>query len=526
MNDNDIKEAYRAALDKENIRAAVLDTVATEEAPRRNNYRKPVLAIAAPVLVIAVVLAIWLPGVLELKEAKAFFDENGLSTDGLTDDEIIVVYRDIETGTFAEDATVQVIGKVVPGLSYELEEMSPVELAALWQESRKAEVYYYYEAEEREAPSGFGMIPLDNSFIEKRSDDQTLWTVTLPYHMNGYQDIDAGVITYGRYVEAGNKSADMVMTLIDKDGNIGWQHDLPITSFDHIAKIKARGDMITVLTHDGRNKLSKIDVTMDGEMQNPTEVTLQTPAKHIYIDGLDDYADGFVLVYHENIPPFSPKLIRVDADGNLNYTAIQFENDDEYRVQDVITCGDRVYLSAYTFPRRVPEVLPADEEALNSNAEVVDVEDTPAEDAATSESQENLAPNTYLPQAEYFPHSEVHEIDMKIRDMDWEELMSEDNTILPELFRDYYKAVLFEIDPESGTPLTFHEVQGAFGSTLQLNASGNPVWNVEHIEKVVFSPATSAFSYSGTGIVHRFTFDQNGNLIDQQITDQCVRFFR
>lgn len=68
----------------------------------------------------------------EYGEAAAFFDENGLSTEGLSRADVKAVYRDITTQRFSYDKTAQVIERAVPGWEIDQRQPTPEELAELW----------------------------------------------------------------------------------------------------------------------------------------------------------------------------------------------------------------------------------------------------------------------------------------------------------------------------------------------------------------------------------------------------------
>ena len=61
-----------------------------------------------------------------------FFDENGLSTEGLSREDVKAVYRDITTQCFTYDKTAEVIRRSVPGVEISQREPTPEELEELW----------------------------------------------------------------------------------------------------------------------------------------------------------------------------------------------------------------------------------------------------------------------------------------------------------------------------------------------------------------------------------------------------------
>ena len=69
-------------------------------------------------------------------EAIAFFEENGLSTEGLERSEIKEVYKDISSNSFLNSKTVQALANTAPEQYAELPETTPEALAGLWNSIR------------------------------------------------------------------------------------------------------------------------------------------------------------------------------------------------------------------------------------------------------------------------------------------------------------------------------------------------------------------------------------------------------
>ena len=103
--------------------------------PKERKKHRIVWIAAACILLTAVVSStVFIMGA-EAKEynaALAFFEGNGLSTEGLSRSEIKAVYRDIETRSFSFGKTADVILRAVPGWEITQDEPTPGDLAAIW----------------------------------------------------------------------------------------------------------------------------------------------------------------------------------------------------------------------------------------------------------------------------------------------------------------------------------------------------------------------------------------------------------
>ena len=127
MNKNDLFQAFDGVDDH------ILRRSEAPAARRRPLAFRRWMALAA-----CLALAASLAGVAFAAEAReygaavAFFDENGLSTEGLSREDVKAVYRDITTQRFSYDKTAQVIERLVPGLEIDQREPTPEELAELW----------------------------------------------------------------------------------------------------------------------------------------------------------------------------------------------------------------------------------------------------------------------------------------------------------------------------------------------------------------------------------------------------------
>ncbi len=103
----------------------------SEKSPRRSRWA----AMAACLALIAIIGSAafgFAAEATEYKNAVTFFEENGLSMEGLSRSEVKAVYRDITQKEFSYDKTADVIRQAVPGWEIRQHEPTPEELSVIW----------------------------------------------------------------------------------------------------------------------------------------------------------------------------------------------------------------------------------------------------------------------------------------------------------------------------------------------------------------------------------------------------------
>ena len=180
MNKNDLFRAF------DNVDDNILERSETPVGRRRAPaYRKWLALAACLALTVSLVGVAFAAEAREYGAAVAFFDENGLSTEGLSRSDVKAVYRDITSQHFTYDKTAEVIERAVPGLEISQREPTPEELAALWDRnvwrSTRPETGISYRldyAEKLDKTLGFDV--LDKSILACYRDSELLWTAEFP----------------------------------------------------------------------------------------------------------------------------------------------------------------------------------------------------------------------------------------------------------------------------------------------------------------------------------------------------------
>lgn len=423
--------------------------------------------------------------VREYNHALAFFEENGLSAEGLSRADVKAVYRDITQKTFSYGKTAEVIRQAVPGWEILQHEPTPEELAALWDKnvwrnapSEKGISYridFRYIYDEQGSYRG-----VEKSVLECYRDGEILWKAEFrDFSIRSYAHTNEGTMLWG---ESERSSAfDPLygwIALVDGEGSIVWQRRL-----DHgfqnerVAFVLANGDGTWAVLSRGDFRylcLSRYDA--EGK-----ELSFhQTEMGNYGIQNAAKLGDGYILQLRSQRAGDAALLYKMDREGNLTDSFSYEEDGLEYYITDMAEYEGQVYLSAYGVPR----------------------------------------------QGEYGGRREIAgilEYAFACLEAGRWDIPSEE---LTPVVRENYTAILLICDPEGGAPRTFYSVKGSLGGSLTVGPSGQLEWNVESITTTFFSPATSSFTIGGNCAVFCYTFDAEGRLTGQRDTGESVPYRR
>ena len=418
----------------------------------------------------------------EYRDAIAFFEENGLSAEGLSRAEIKAVYRDITEKRFSYGKTAEVIQKAVPGWEILQDEPTPEELAALWDKNiwmnsitdkgisyRTDSTYVYDESR--------GFEVFEKSMLECYQDGKKIWTAEFrDFYVEGYARTKNGTAVWGSnlIMTTSDRSYGWV-AYVDRKGNIMWQRPLDHGfKSEYVASMLNNGDGTWAVISRGDLKylcLSYYDDAGNELSFHKTEVG------NFGINNAAKLGDGYIVQLWNQFSGDTALLYKMDREGQIT-DSFAYEGDDcEYYITDLREFGGQVYLSAYTTPKQKDE---------GGRHEIANI------------------------------------LDYVISKKNWE-ISSEE---LTPLVRDNYTAVLLVCDPEGGTPKTFYSVKGSLGSRVSINTSGQLEWDVESITSTFFSPATSSFTIGGLCKVYRYVFDAEGHMISQSDTGETTPYRR
>ena len=476
-----INEATAFALDSDHktIKNSSMPAKRTEKPSHRIRWVAMAACLALIVLIGSTASA-FAAEAAEYKNAVAFFEENGLSMEGLSRTEVKAVYRDITQKKFSYDKTAEVIRQAVPGWEIPQHEPTPEELAALWDKNvRKNSVsekgiccridpQYVYDEKK-------GCEVFEKSILECYQDGKMLWRTE-------FKDfcIDDCAYTKKGTVLWGFSSFDTTygwIALVDGNGSIVWQRRLDhgfkneyvaaiLPNEDGIWAIISRGDLkyICLSDYDADGKELSFHKTEVGDLEIRNAASL---------------GEGYIIQLWNQFSKDTALLYKMDREGVLTDSFSYEEDDVDYYITDMVEFGGHVYLSAYAVPKQ------HDEGGRHEIANILDYVES------------KQAPGVDITSEELTP-----------------------------IVRDNYTAILLICDPEGGAPKTFYSVKGSLGGDLSVNTSGQLEWNVESITTTFDSPITSAFSIGGDCAVFCYTFDAEGNLTGQTDTGNTVPYRR
>lgn len=427
----------------------------------------------------------------EYKAAVQFFNNYGMSTDGLTRGEIKAVYRDITTKSFTYSKTAEVIQNSISADNvggYEImqDDPTPEDIRNLWNYknytggfigSTQNGVHYKYRSEYKEDKT-LGFEIHDKSYLEKYDGDKLLWSISVSdFWIEDYSIVSDGVIAYGRTATwSSSQKSYAWMVKIDSNGNIVWEKMLG-NGFDseYISVIVENNDGSYAVFSRGDLKyfcISQYDADGNVTHFHKTEVG------NYGIWNAARFGDGYIVQLGRSD---HTQIVKVDREGNITDSFSYSEEDFYYHITDMIEFNGNIYLSAYAVPM-------LDNEEANAGG--------------------------------------IYELANVVKYLLDDNIWVIDSEELTPMVRDNYTAMLLVCDPKTGKPQEFYSVKGSLGGKLSVSDTGNLLWDVESITSTFFSPVTSSFTIGGTSYVFRYAFDTSGLLISQEKTDEVVDFRR
>ncbi|MDE7362145.1 MAG: hypothetical protein K2N38_09455 [Oscillospiraceae bacterium] len=471
----------------------------------KNNSRRFNFKIFAPVAA-CLVLTAGLGGcaiAAEVKEYNAavdFFEQNGLSVEGLSREELKEVYRDITTNRFTNDKTAEVIRRSVPGVEILQHEPTPEELSVLWNSNvnawsgshTKAAVKYQIDYEYQ---PGAQYYEFDKITVECLRDGETLWKTDFPtlgkkwgddeLYINDCVMTSVGTVVWGHrchwteVTEGGSKANPLTygrIARIDDSGCKLWERELDHGFKDeYIKAVLDNGDgTLAVISYGDFEYLCLSQYDADGNELSFTKTQFSRIGNILNAAKL---GDGYLVqLAGTDEDDGRAHLAKLDRAGNVTDNFVYKSEECDYYITDMAEFEGNVYLSAYSVPKQTGE---------GWRNEIADIQDYLFNRDNWDISSEELTP----------------------------------------IVRDNYTAVLLLCDPAGGEPKNFYSVKGSLGGALAVE-NDQLKWNVESIASTFFSPATSAFSIGGNCLVYRYSFDESGTLAGCEDTGEIAHYAR
>lgn len=489
MNINDLYQAFDG-IDEEILeRSEVAETPGKQ---RAFTFKRRVLAACIAVLVLTVGIA-GLAFAAEAKEystAVDFFEENGLSTEGLSREDIKAVYRDITTRRFEYGKTAEVIVRTVPGWDISQKKLTPDELAALWKrncdigstgttDTAKDQFVYTTDYLDK-SDDEHGFLVFDRSLLNCHRGGRLIWTAEFTeFIVDDACHTSAGTAVWGfTYRISNEESSPAWIARVSENGTVLWKHQLEHGATyceDVVQIIENRDGSWAVISRLDFEHLCLSQYDVDGNERS----FQKTHIGKVGVLNAISFGDGYLVQASSFEEGGKARLIKLDRAGNLiddfSYTA----EDCDYTITDMAEFEGKMYLSAYATPKCQSDSFGRDE--------IAGILDYVFDNY----------PKFDIPSEELTP-----------------------------LVQNNYTAVLLVCDPAGGAPETFYSAKGSLGDKLSVNDGGELVWTVHSVYATFFSPATSSFTIGGRCQVLRYTFDTDGKLISHKNTGETVPYRR
>lgn len=430
--------------------------------------------------------------VKEYNAAVQFFNDHGLSTEGLSRGEIKAVYRDITTESFSYSKTAEVIRNSIssgPVGGYEIwqDEPSPEDVKNLWNDKNYTGWFVpyvrpAYQFHVEDIQDGSGQFIETKFYIEKYEGDCAVWKTYLPFWHGEFYEVSDGVIAFGYETsyDSGKAETDGWIVKLDHNGTIRWINQLE-NGFDREypegVLVNADGSY-TLFSRGDLRYLCVSRYTPDGERTLYKQTDLGTHS----VGQMANYGDGYLLQISGNDENEFARFIQVDQQGNVIDGFSYKDEKNNYVIRDMTEWGGKVYVSAYATPK-----LGEDEPTYGGRTEIARI-------LAYAFSQRKI------------------------------DIPSED---LTPVVRDNYAAVLLVCDPDDGGKIqVFYTIPGSLGADLIITDDERLIWETESITTTFFSPATSSFTIGGVCHIYQYAFDGNGALVGRGKTGETTNYRR
>lgn len=454
------------------------------------------------------------------KQAMDFFARNGLSTQGLSRQDVRAVYRDIITKSFTYEKTDDVIAegieKNVPGYEITADMDNPDDLRQLWESWEKGELEkvvidgvvnefdgdtyqkgVWYDAE------GISIYNPDKArsetretVVRKYENDTLYWESTVPFVARLMKPVGEGTVVIGEresFTELLSEpdsvpKADTSeqIALLDKNGQILWcklLSDDPGVSFDASDWAYDNEDeTFTLITRNAQSNNGKWtyciavwQFDLQGKQLSYQEID----------EGAASLSNVFQLEgrYVLSIPQqkgFACKLVVMEADGTVLTDAEYQITDQLQSIKDVAQVGNYLYISTHTM-------------------------------LAAEGLDEIGRPNVALTQE---------------KKTLWEQRDTLSEKELVERIRSHYTAVLLRCDIKTGEIQSFYSVPGVTAEKLEISEDGELVWYLKSLTQAEMQeiPNRNAYLIRGTSVIYRYTFDGKANLIKTENTGELATY--
>lgn len=329
-------------------------------------------------------LVISLAGITFIAEAREydaaveFFEDNGLSMEGLSRSDVKAVYKDITTEHFTYDKTADVIRQAVPGVEISQEEPTPEKLAEVWSQNMVPPVETKSGISYRSGTYSTTVSGLDfkwglptRSYLTCFRDNEVLWRTDFTYFLLYNQvftpygtlvwGIDDG--EYDEYDGSDGSRCSTTLILIDDSGNIKWQRwfNHGFQYGEYIKEIIDNGDGTFAVIGSGYDyadgyenydEYTEYDKRLNSYLclsqydKDGNEVSFRKISeKEIRSSGLVGAWRAVRLENNYFVQVGEDKLVKLDREGRLLDSVKYDDKNFDYEICDMIEFAGQVYLS-------------------------------------------------------------------------------------------------------------------------------------------------------------------------------------
>lgn len=386
----------------------------------------------------------------EYQKAYAFFEENKVDIDSydLTKEEIKDVYQDINTNTFTNATSKQIIEDTVVKATLP-KDVTPEQLKIIWTTKDKS-IFMPSHADTTDEIE-YGLVGEENPTTDTKSN--YYFKVTkggkskLAYFTNlyifGYEKYNDNFVVFGQD-ESANKPK---IAYLDSDLNVIWEKPFETPTHGTILKVFTKGEHITVFGQANASSGNSI-VFKRYDLQG--NLVKENTLRYIHAFHNVYQMDETYIVQLES-KNFT-KLIVLDNDANM-LISTDFKLDDRrYVIEDIKQDDQYLYISTTSYPHK-DEI----DERLTFENDTTFTDRDSIEQIVTSSD-----------------HSDI-------------------NADVTDQTKTNFEASLFLFDLNFQKPQLINNEKGVLGSTITLDTERFK-WNVLSIKDAKLSLATSAFS--------------------------------
>lgn len=382
----------------------------------------------------------------EYKEAVTFFERYDLSTSGLSRSEVKKVYKDISTGTFTYDKTIEIMNTISMEIyQVELEDANPDVLKALWHQK-------YSEINAPENKEGIKYL-FNGTFFQKYNNGELIWQTDVGADIDCcYLVLDKGILIAGN-----TENGIMQAVLLDDSGNIQWEYQSKAVMRSPSIAFKENTIHIVGQEYQSKGtKLSILNLDLRGSLISETTNMLD---EYINIQSLAVTDDGYIVKAFQG---GEKEILGLSFNGELLNKTIFTLNGRESVIKDILYYEGQLYISAVFFK-------------TNTDAFYSD--------------------KFSLLYEEFWTAYEANGFGAGNENYDFE-LGAEYNTKLADIFKEQYSASLLILD-EDGSVNSVYTVNGGYCTDLSVSETEQLLWQVFRIDqaKLAIPPVSSCSAY-------------------------------